>query len=399
MCCRRPALCYTLPKMSAFVRLTCPECGRAFEANGLRTVCQPCDSPLLAGYDLADLSRRLDREQISRRPSGLWRWAELLPVQDPAWRLTLGEGDTPLLRAGKTGQALGLRQLLIKDEGLNPTGSFKARGLAVAVSRAAELGAREFVIPTAGNAGGALAAYAARAGLVAHVYMPADAPPANRAEVLAAGADLHLVDGLIDLAARQAAEAARREGWFDVSTFKEPFRVEGKKTIGLEIVEALDWSLPDVILCPTGGGTSLVGLWKAFNELAALGWTDGKMPRLVCVQAVGCAPVVRALESGAERVEAWPQAATDAQGLRVPRPYADRLILRAVRQSRGTGVAVSESEIRQAQACLAQQEGILACLEGASALAGLRRLRHAGWVDEDERIVLLITGSGLKQLL
>jgi len=384
--------------MSALAGLACSECGSVFDADRVQTVCQACDSPLLARYDLERVGDTLDRDELSRRLSGLWRWAELLPVRDPAWRLTLGEGDTPLHHARRLGDRLGLRRLFVKDEGLNPTGTFKARGLAVAVGRASELGVREFVIPTAGNAGGALAAYAARAGSKAHVFMPGDAPRSSRVEVAAAGADLVLVDGLIDLAGRQAAATARSEGWFDISTFREPYRVEGKKTMGLEMAEAFGWELPEVVVYPTGGGTGLVGIWKAFEELRALGWVGARRPRLVCVQSAGCAPVARALERNADRVEPWPDARTAAQGLRVPRPYADRLILRAVRESGGTGLVVTDDEMRRAQVELAQAEGILACLEGAATLAGLHKLLETGWIDVDERIVLLNTGSGLKHL-
>lgn len=384
--------------MSALAGLACSECGSVFDADRVQTVCQACDSPLLARYDLERVGGTLDREELSRRLSGLWRWAELLPVRDPAWRLTLGEGDTPLHHARRLGDRLGLRRVFVKDEGLNPTGTFKARGLAVAVGRASELGVREFVIPTAGNAGGALAAYAARAGSKAHVFMPGDAPRSSRVEVAAAGADLVLVDGLIDLAGRQAAATARSEGWFDISTFREPYRVEGKKTMGLEMAEAFGWELPEVVVYPTGGGTGLVGIWKAFEELRALGWVGARRPRLVCVQSAGCAPVARALERNADRVEPWPDARTAAQGLRVPRPYADRLILRAVRESGGTGLVVTDDEMRRAQVELAQAEGILACLEGAATLAGLHKLLETGWIDVDERIVLLNTGSGLKHL-
>jgi len=384
--------------MSALAGLACSECGSVFDADRVQTVCQACDSPLLARYDLERVGDTLDRDELSRRLSGLWRWAELLPVRDPAWRLTLGEGDTPLHHVRRLGDRLGLRRLFVKDEGLNPTGTFKARGLAVAVGRASELGVREFVIPTAGNAGGALAAYAARAGLKAHVFMPGDAPRSSRVEVAAAGADLVLVDGLIDLAGRQAAATARSEVWFDISTFREPYRVEGKKTMGLEMAEAFGWELPEVVVYPTGGGTGLVGIWKAFEELRALGWVGARRPRLVCVQSSGCAPVARALERNADRVEPWPDARTAAQGLRVPRPYADRLILRAVRESGGTGLVVTDDEMRRAQVELAQAEGILACLEGAATLAGLHKLLETGWIDVDERIVLLNTGSGLKHL-
>ncbi len=385
-----------LPSMSALTGLECPECGEAFPAHRVQTICAACDSPLLARYDLPRLAGELDRSEIAARPPGLWRWAELLPVQDPAFCISLGEGDTPLLQAHRLGARLGLESLYIKEEGTNPTGTFKARGLALAVSKAAELGVRELVVPTAGNAGGALAAYAARAGLPAHVFMPRDAPPVNQAEVRAAGADLRLVDGLIDLAGRMAAEAGRDGGWFDVSTLREPYRVEGKKTMGLELAEAFNWTLPEVIFYPTGGGTGLIGMWKAFEELQTLGWVDGRKPRMVSVQSSGCAPVVRAFENGSARVEQWDDAETYAAGLRVPKPYADRLILRALRDSGGTAVAVSEEAIREGSSKMARAEGILACPEGGATLAALERLVAEGWIQPEERVVLFNTGSGLK---
>jgi threonine synthase len=384
--------------MSALAGLACPECRTAFDCERLQAVCPACDSPLLARYDLDALRAGLDREALARRPNGIWRWAELLPVRDPAWRVTLGEGDSGLLPARRLGERLRLGRLFLKDEGTNPTGTFKARGMAVAVGRAAELGARVLAVASAGNAGGALAAYAARAGLEAHVFMPVDAPAGNRAEVSAAGAELHLVDGQLDEAGRQAAAEAERRGWLGISTFREPYRVEGKKTIGLEIAEAFGWSLPDVVIYPTGGGTGLVGIWKALEELEALGWIGPSRPRMVCVQAEGCAPVVRALETGADRVTPWEGAETFAAGLRVSKPYADRLILRAVRESHGGGVAVSDGEIRHAQAELARVEGVLACPEGAATLAGLRRCLSEGKLEADEKILLLNTGSGLKTL-
>jgi threonine synthase len=385
--------------MSALTGLECPECGQTFDAGQVQTVCHACDSPILARYDLKRLKGELDRQTVGRRPRGLWRWEELLPLREPAYRISLGEGDTPLLRTRRLADDLGVGDLLVKDEGANPTGTFKARGMAVALSRAAELGLREFVVPTAGNAGAALAAYAARAGVRAHVYLPDDAPAVNLAEMRAAGADVHRVAGLIDAAGREAAAEAGAKGWFDVSTFKEPYRVEGKKTLGFELAEALDWELPDVIVYPTGGGTGLVGMDKAFDELEALGWIDARRPRFVCVQAIGCAPVVRALERGTDRVERWEGASTRAQGLRVPRPYADRLILRAVRRSRGTGVSVGEDDMGQAQQDLARKEGILAGPEGSAALAGLRQLTRDGWIRPDERVIVFNTGSGLKDLV
>lgn len=386
------------PIMSALAGLRCPECGRGFEVDRLQSVCQACDSPLLACYDLDRLRATISTADLACRASGLWRWAELLPVRSAASRLTLGEGETPLLHTRRLGARLGLRHLFVKDEGLNPTGTFKARGLAVAVARAAELGVSALAMGTAGNAGAALAVYAARAGLQAHVFVPAEAPAVCRQEIEAAGGHLHVVDGLIDKAGEEASAQARRSGWFVISTFREPYRLEGKKTMGFEIAEQMGWELPEVIVYPTGGGTGLVGLWKAFGELEALGWLRGGKPRLVCVQAEGCAPVVQALDRGASRVQAWHQAKTTAQGLCVPRPYADRLILHTVRESGGVGVSVSDDEIVEAQRQLARQEGILACLEGAAALAGLKRLVRAGWVRADERVVVLNTGSGLKGL-
>ncbi|NMB69507.1 MAG: threonine synthase [Chloroflexi bacterium] len=383
---------------SYLTHLECTECGRTFDAGQLQTFCADCRSPLMARYDLARLRAEASREQFAARPRGMWRWAELLPVRDPQFRLTLGEGDCPLLPLPRLGAELGMPRLFVKDEALNPTGSFKARGLCAAVARALELGVREFVIPTAGNAGGALAAYAGRAGVPAHIYMPADTPRANQVEVQAAGADLHLVDGLINDAAREAAAGAAAHGWFDVSTFKEPYRCEGKKTMGLELAESFGWRLPDVILYPTGGGTGLVGVWKAFAELEALGWIGPERPRMVSVQAEGCAPIVRAFRQGSPRAEFWQDAHTLASGLRVPGVFADRQVLRALRESGGAALAVSDEEITAAQRELAAGEGIFAAPEGAATLAALRHLRENGWIAADETVVLFNTGSGLKYI-
>ncbi|RME91243.1 MAG: threonine synthase [Anaerolineae bacterium] len=383
---------------STLTHLECPECHKTFDADRPQTFCKACRSPLLARYDLEVAARRVRKDEVASRRRGLWRWAEILPVRSAAFRLTLGEGDTPLLPAPRLGQRLGLEHLYIKDESANPTATFKARGLVMAVSKGMELGMSAFVIPTAGNAGGALAAYAARAGAEAHVYMPQDAPHANQREVEIAGAHLHLVDGLISDAARLAAAEAKAHGWFDVSTFKEPYRVEGKKTMGLELAEAFDWNLPDVIVYPTGGGTGLVGMWKAFAELEAMGWIDSRRPRLVSVQAAGCAPIVRAFQEGAARAKPWENAHTLASGLRVPAAFADRLILRALYESGGTAVAVSDEEIVDAQRELAHSEGIFAAPEGAATLAGLKRLCREGWISPEARVVLFNTGSGLKYL-
>lgn len=384
--------------MSELTSLECPECGELFNHEQLQTICIKCDSPLLCHYDLVDYADSLDKEQIASRPRGMWRWHELLPVKNHEFCLTLGEGDTALLPVPRIAAELGIGSVFVKDEGGNPTGTFKARGLAVAVSRAKELGAKALSIPTAGNAGGALAAYAARAEMEAHVFMPADAPLVYQVEVAVHGGELVLVDGLIDEAGRQAALQTEENGWFGISTFKEPYRVEGKKTMGFELAEAFGWELPEVIIYPTGGGTGLVGMWKAFSEMEAMGWIGAGRPRMVCVQPEGCAPVVKSLEEGEARIAPWENAETTAHGIRVPQVYADRLVLSAIRESGGTGIAVTDDEFLQAQAELAQKEGIHTCLEGAATLAGLRRMAAAGEVGSSERVVLFNTGTGLKQM-
>jgi threonine synthase len=379
--------------------LYCSECGDQFNPDEIHTFCKKCNAPLLSHYDLDRMRVEVRREQIANRSKGMWRWHELLPVRDEANRVSLGEGDTPLLRIDRTGKNLGLKNLYLKDESLNPTATFKARGLAAAISRAKELGITKVIIPTAGNAGGAMAAYAARAGLKALVYMPADTPPANIKECQIMGAEVRMVEGVISDAARAASQIGQAEGWYDVSTFKEPYRVEGKKVMGLEAAQDFNWALPGVIIYPTGGGTGLVGMWKAFQELEALGWLDGgAKPRMVVVQAEGCAPVVKAFTEGKDRCDFWDGAQTVASGLRVPKSFADRLILRTLYESQGTAVAVSDEEILAAQKSLAYGEGIFAAPEGAATLAALQRLIDQNWVDRDESIVLFDTGSGLKYL-
>lgn len=378
--------------------LLCPECGRHFDADQIQTYCSDCRSPLAPQYDLAGVRSQVTRQEVSTRKRGIWRWMEILPVRDAAFRMTLGEGDTPLVKLNRSARRLGMTDLFVKDESSNPTGSFKARGLVMAVARALELGVRAFVIPTAGNAGGALAAYAAHAGLEAHIFMPVDTPRPIQLEVAATGAELRLVDGLINDAARLAAEEAKLHGWFDVSTFKEPYRMEGKKTMGLELAESFGWELPDVIVYPTGGGTGLVGMWKAFDELEKLGWIGPGRPRMVSVQAEGCAPVVHAFKSGSARMEVWQNAHTTAFGLRVPAVFADRMILRALAESKGTAIAVSDEEIGSAQKRLAAEEGIFAAPEGAATIAALEKLLDQGWIQRSERVVLFNTGSGLKYL-
>ncbi|MGZ9233921.1 MAG: threonine synthase [Anaerolineales bacterium] len=379
--------------------LECSGCGKQYPHNKIHTFCPLCQSPLLSIYDLKRARQNLDRDEITRRKKGMWRWHELLPVLHEENQIFLGEGDTPLLSMPHLEKELGLSHLYVKDESSNPTGSFKARGLAAAISKAKELGVEKVIIPTAGNAGGAMAAYAARAGLRAYIFMPKDTPFANIEESRIAGADVILIDGLISDAAGMAGEKARAEGWFDVSTFKEPYRVEGKKVMGYELAEAFDWQLPDVIIYPTGGGTGLVGMWKAFAELEALGWLKNtKRPRMVSVQATGCAPVVKAFQQGATFCDFWTNAQTIASGLRVPKSFADHLILQDIYESKGTAVAVSDEAILEAQKQLASREGLFAAPEGAATLAALKELIKQGWVQAEENIVLFNTGSGLKYL-
>jgi threonine synthase len=385
--------------MSYLTHLECSGCGNHFAADKIQTYCPDCQAPLLARYDLKTASQQLNPDEIRRRPFGMWRWHELLPVLKSENIVTLGEGDAPLLCVPRLANKLGLTNLYIKDESCNPTGSFKARGLAAAVSKAKEFGINKVIIPTAGNAGGAMAAYAARAGLEACIFMPKDSPYANIEESRIAGAMVVLVDGLISEAASMAGEKARAEGWFDLSTFKEPYRAEGKKIMGYELAESFDWELPDVIIYPTGGGTGLVGMWKAFAELEEMGWLkNNRRPRMVAIQASGCAPVVRAFEQGKLFCDFWTGAQTIASGLRVPKSFADQIILKDVHDSHGTAVAVSDEEILAAVHEVGEAEGIFAAPEGAATYAGLKHLVKAGWVNPDERIVLFNTGTGLKYL-
>lgn len=376
--------------------LQCADCGQTYPANVEQHLCS-CGGILLAQYDLQRLAAQMPRSTVESRPwkDGLWRYAELLPLSDIAARVTLGEGTTPLLPVRWLSEELGVEAWL-KDEGLNPTGTFKARGAAVGVSRAKELGAQTIALPTAGNAGAAWSAYGARAGLPVVVAMPKDAPPLTQQEVRLYGGQLHLVDGLISDAGKWIAQGVQEHGWYDASTFKEPYRLEGKKTLGLEIAEQLDWQPPDVILYPTGGGVGLLGLWKAFNELRELGWISDEKPtpRLVVVQSTGCAPVVQAWERGQSTTEFWQGAQTIAAGLRVPGPGSGSLMLRALRETHGTALAVTDDEIRAALGELART-GFWLCPEGAALLPAVRRLRAEGWIKRGERVVLLNTGAGL----
>jgi len=384
------------PTGSVLTHLECTACGAAQDADKLHRLCPSCDKVLYPRYDLDAASRSLTRDALAAREPSMWRYREVLPVRSMEHVVSLGEGFTPLLPCERLGAALGLRGLLVKDEGQNPTGSFKARGMAAAVSRAKELGVRAVAAPSAGNAGGALAAYAARAGLEAAVLMPVDSPQVNQVETWLCGADTWLVDGLIDDAGRLVRAHAERHDWFDLSTLKEPYRVEGKKTLGYELAEQLGWELPDVVIYPTGGGTGLVGMWKAFDEMEALGWIGSRRPRMVVAQAEGCAPIVRAFDAGAEHAEHWAGATTAASGLRVPAAVGDYLILDAVRRSGGVALAVSEGEMRAATAELARAEGIHPAPEGAATLAALRRMRELGLVEPAERVVLFNTGAGQK---
>ena len=373
-----------------------PECGKTYPAGEEHHLCTTCGAILLARYDLPRLAREVRRDKIESRPwyLGLWRYSELLPVHDFQHSVSLGEGATPSLPLAWLSRELEIDAWL-KDEGLNPTGTFKARGAAVGVSMARELGVKTIALPTAGNAGAAWSAYGARAGIPVIVAMPKDAPPLTQLEVQLYRARLHLVDGLISDAGKWVAQGVKNDGWYDASTFKEPYRLEGKKTLGLEIAEQFDWLPPDVILYPTGGGVGLIGLWKAFNELAALGWLEsGKMPRLVVVQSSGCAPVVRAWEADANETEFWQGAETVAAGLRVPGPLSGSLMLRVLRETGGTAVAVEDEEIVQAIGEMASQ-GFWVCPEGAALLPAVRHLRANGWIRQGERVVLLNTGSGL----
>lgn len=353
--------------------------------------------PILVRYDLERVARVVDRDALVHRAPTMWRYRELLPVEDDANIVSLGEGMTPMLDAPRLGAALGLERLIVKDEGQLPTGSFKSRGQSACISMAKELGCTAVVVPTAGNAGGAMAAYAARAGMEAHVFMPRDTPEVNRREAILCGATVHLVDGLIDDCGRLAREQADANGWFDVSTLKEPYRLEGKKTMGFEIAEQLGWRLPDVIVYPTGGGTGLVGMWKAFDELEALGWLeDTKRPRLVAVQSDGCAPMVRAFEAGERFATRFEGAATVASGLRVPAAVGDFLILDAVRESAGTAVAVDEGRILDWMRQVASLEGITLGPEPAACVGAAEQLARAGWIRPDESVVLLGCGTALK---
>jgi len=379
---------------SFFGHLVCTRCGCRYERDRRINVCEACGGPLFARYHV----RPLDRAQVAQRARSIWRWHEMMPVEEPQHVVSLGEGGTPLLRADRLGRSAGFADLWIKDEGNNPTGSFKARGLSAAISKARELGYSSVAIPTAGNAGGAAAAYAAKAGMGCHVFMPEDARPLFRIECERYGARVTLVRGLIDVCGRIVAERAPQEGWHDVSTLKEPYRVEGKKTMGYELAQDFKWTLPDAIVYPTGGGTGLIGMWKAFEEMEELGWIGPKRPRLISVQAAGCAPIPKAFSEGAPVSQPWENAETYASGLRVPKPFADFLILRALRESGGDAVAVTDEDMRRAESEMGKAEGLFVAPEGAAAWAGAAKLSAEGRLEPGSRIVLFNTGSGFKYL-
>jgi threonine synthase len=382
--------------MTYLTHLECSFCAKTFDADRLQNLCPDCRRPLLARYDLAALRPTFTRDALSTRDPGIWRLREVLPVRDPRYALTLGEGSTPLVRATRLAAHEDFEHLFIKDEGNNPTGSFKARGLAVAVSRAHELGARALSIPTAGNAGCAMSAYAALAGLEAHVYVPRDVPRSFVGECLALGARVTFVDGVITDCGRVAAREAADSGRFDMSTLKEPYRLEGKKTMGYELAEQMGWTLPDVIIYPTGGGTGLIGMWKAFDEMQTLGWIGSQRPRMVSVQPEGCAPIVRAFHREAEAAEPWENARTIADGLRVPAAVGDFLMLRLLRESEGTAVAVTDEEMLEGANLIGRTQGMFVSPETGATLAAFHKLREKGWITPSDAVVLFHTGSGAK---
>ncbi|MBX7218795.1 MAG: threonine synthase [Blastocatellia bacterium] len=383
---------------TTLTHLECTACPAQYEAGKIHNLCTACGKPLFPRYDLKRASETLTKESLRTRRGGLWRFREVLPVVHDENIVTLGEGDTPLLPVPRLAAKVGLERLFIKDESVNPTQSFKARGMTTAVSMAKELGIRKLAVPSAGNAGGAMAAYAARAGMEAHIFIPQDTPKANVIECEQTGAFVTLVDGLITDCGKMIAARKEAEGWFEMSTLKEPYRVEGKKTLGYELAEQLDWTLPDVILYPTGGGTGLIGMWKAFDEMEAMGWIDSKRPRMISVQAAGCAPIVRAFEKGERRADEFLNAATTASGLRVPRPLADTLILDALYASQGRAIAVTDAELLAATREIGALEGLFVAPEGAACLPALRELRAAGLVQPEETVVIFNTGAGVKYL-
>jgi threonine synthase len=380
--------------MPKATHLECSLCGAKYDALAVANLCA-CGGPLLVRYDFTVIRHRWRRRDVANGPPNMWRYAPVLPAAD-ASVVTLGEGWTPLVRTRRLGARIGAEQLWVKDEGLNPTASFKARGLSCAVSMCVELGIQKVAIPSAGNAASAMAAYAAAAGIEAHIFMPRDVPQSNYLECMAYGAHVTLVDGLISDCGRMVAELAPQEGWFDVSTLKEPYRIEGKKTMGYEVAEQMGWELPDAIFYPTGGGVGMIGMWKAFDEMEKLGWIGSRRPKMIAVQADGCQPVVRAYLENEPRSRFWEDAHTVAAGLRVPKPLGDFLVLNAVRESGGTAIAVSDEDMLEAGVRMASDEGIFAAPEGAACVDAAARLLRSHFLKSTDRIVIYNTGSGLK---
>ena len=384
--------------MGFLIDLVCTKTGKAYSKDQLWNLSPEADAPLFARYDLDAVAKTMRREKLAGRVPTMWRYAEVLPVENEQFQVSLGEGFTPLLQATSLGQKIGVPKLYIKDEGLNPTGSFKARGMSAAISRAAELGAQAIAIPSAGNAGGATAAYAARAGLPAHIFMPKDVPQANYIECKILGAHVELIDGLISDCGKIVASRKEAEGWFDISTLKEPYRVEGKKTMGYELAEQFDWELPEVVIYPTGGGTGLIGMWKAFDEMEHMGWIGSERPRMISVQAAGCAPIVRAYRAGEEHAEPWTDAETIAAGLRVPAAVGDFLMLKAIRESGGCALSVTDEELMASASKMAAAVGSFPAPEGAATLSALEKLIAENQISDHDRVVLFNTGTGLKYI-
>lgn len=381
---------------SQIIKLVCTNCKEEFDYQESHTLCKTCNKVLFSTYDLEKAKETLSPKSIqSRKISNIWRLHEVMPVKDSRFQFTLGEGGTPLLHLTNTKNDLGLKNVLLKDEGQNPTGTFKSRGLCAAVSRGIELGIQDFAIPTAGNAGAALSAYTACTGTRAHVYMPEDTPQLLQSAVTSMGGHLELVTGLITDAAKECRTAIEQFNWFDVSTLKEPYRVEGKKTMAFEVVEQLDWTVPDIMIYPTGGGTGIVGMWKAFDELESLGLIGSDRPRMVSVQSSGCAPIVKAFQEKKKKASFWENAQTFAPGLRVPAAIGDYLILKAIYESRGTAIEATDSEIFSAMRKLARTEGIMQSPEGAATYAALQKLGESGFASPSDSIILFGTGSGL----
>nr|NNM89364.1 threonine synthase [Bacilli bacterium] len=383
---------------SFLTHLECSKCGKRYEADVIQQTCHHCHTPLLARYDLEAMKGVITKEEWEKRPQNFWRYHELLPLRDPSFKVSMNEPMSPIVTLPRTAETIGMKQLLAKDEGVLPSGSFKARGASIGISRAKELGVTKLGIPTNGNAGAAWALYSARAGIEATVIMPKDAPLAPQKECVVAGANVYLIDGTIGDAGNIIHQKAREEGLYDVSTLLEPYRLEGKKTMGFEIAEQFGWSVPDVIVYPTGGGAGVIGIYKALTELQALGFIGPKLPRIAIVQAVGCAPLVKAFEEGKEDSIAWENPQTVAFGMRVPKALGDYMILDVIRKTGGTAITVTDEEIKAQRMAVVEQDGFHVCPEGAAGIAGVKKLVASGWIQQDETVLAMNTGSGLKYI-